>query len=61
MVAETPSAAALKMNPAVLNVVEQLLAVLQLVPLAQHLRELVATVCSPERVTETDVPLAAAG
>ena len=49
------------MKPAVLKVVEQLLAALQLVPLAQHWRALVAAVVSPERVTLALVALAAPG
>ena len=60
-VADAPLALAAKMNPALLNVVEQLFAAAQLTPSGQHLRALVAVVCSPERTTLTAAPLAAAG
>ena len=60
-VAEVPPLLALTMNPTVLKVVLQLLAALQLAPLGQHLRALVAGACSFDSVTVTAVPLEAAG
>ena len=60
-VALLPPALLLIKKPAVLKVVLQLLAALQLLPLGQHLRALVAVVCSPDSVTDTAAPLLAAG
>ena len=60
MVAEAPLAALEKIKPAVLNVLEQLLAATQLTPSGQHWRGFVAVVCSPESVTDTTAPLVAA-
>ena len=60
IVAEAPLAALEKIKPAVLNVLEQLLATTQLTPSGQHLRGFAAIVCSPESVTDTTAPLVAA-
>ncbi len=49
------------MKPAVLKVVEQLFATEQLLPLGQHWRALVAAVDSPDKVTDTALPLLASG
>jgi hypothetical protein len=49
------------MKPALLKVVEQLLLMLQLLPLGQHWLPLPAANEVPVRVTFTAVPLAAAG
>ena len=56
-----PPAAFVTRNPAVLKVLEQLFATEQLLPLAQHVRLLVALMDSPDKVTLTAVPLDAAG
>ena len=61
IVATAPPAEAEKIRPAVWKVVEQKLAAEQATPSGQHLRRLLATVCSPDSVTDTAVPSVAAG
>ena len=60
-VATAPLAVDEKIKPAVWKVVEQKLAAEQATPSGQHLRRLLATVCSPDSVTDTAVPSVAAG
>ena len=61
IVATAPPAEAEKIRPAVWKVVEQVLATEQAVPFGQHLRGLLAGVCSPDSVTVSTVPSAAVG